>query len=61
MINDSKEQVYARNWLRNDSNEEVDPIDDFEKQVDAISDSEKLVGAGSDPKSDPSNDPNVAT
>ena len=43
-IIDSKEHVDARNWLRNDSAE----------QVDAISDSEKLVVDGSDPKSDPS-------
>ena len=39
---DSKEHVDVRNWLRNDSTE----------QVDAISDSEKLVVDGSDPKSD---------
>ena len=41
---DSKEHVDARNWLRNDSAE----------QVDVINDSEKLVLDGSDPKSDPS-------
>ena len=41
---DSEEYVDARNWLRNDSAE----------QVDVISDSEKLVVDGSDPKSDPS-------
>ena len=40
----SEEHVDARNWLRNDSAE----------QVDAISDSEKLVVDGSDPRSDPS-------
>ena len=40
----SEEHVDARNWLRNDSAE----------QVVAISDSEKLVVDGSDPKSDPS-------
>ena len=41
---DSKEHVDARNWLRNNS----------DKQVDAISDSKKLVVDGSNPKSDPS-------
>ena len=39
---DSKEHVDARNWLRNDSTE----------QVDAIIDSEILIVDGSDPKSD---------
>ena len=34
---------------------------DSTEQVDAISDSEKLVDAGSDPKSDPSSNPKVAT
>ena len=43
-IVDSKEQVNARNWLRNDSAE----------QVDVLNDSENLVVDGSDPKSDPS-------
>ena len=42
-IVDSKEQVDARNWLRNDSAE----------QVDVLKDSENLVVDGSDPKSDP--------
>ena len=41
---DSKEQVDARNWLRNDS----------AKQVDVLNNSENLVADGSDPKSDPS-------
>ena len=41
-IIDSKEHVDARNWLRNDSAE----------QVDAINDSEKFVVDGSDSKSD---------
>ena len=41
-INDSEEHVDARNWVRNDSAE----------QVDAISDSEKLVVDGSNTKSD---------
>ena len=41
---DSKEQVDARNWLRNDS----------AKQVDMLDGSEKLVVDGSDPKSNPS-------
>ena len=50
-----------RNWLRNDSDEQVQQINDSDKQVYAISDSEKLVGAGSDPKSDPSSDPKVDT
>ena len=40
----SKEHVDARNWLRNDSAE----------QVDVINDSEKIVVDGSDPKSNPS-------
>ena len=43
-IDDSKEQVDARNWLRNDSSE----------QVDVLNDSENFVVDGSDPKSDPS-------
>ena len=43
-IIDSKEHVDARNWLRNDSSE----------QVDVINDSKKLVVDGSDPESDPS-------
>ena len=43
-IIDSEEHVDARNWLRNDSVE----------QVDATSYSEKSVADGSDPKSDPS-------
>ena len=42
-IVDSKEQVDARNWLRNDSAE----------QVDVLKDSENLVVDGSDPKRDP--------
>ena len=46
-ISNSKEQVDARNWLRNDSFEEVD----------VLNDSKKIVVDGSDPKSDP----NVAT
>ena len=41
---DSEEHVDARNWLRNDSAE----------QVGVTNDSEKLVVDGSDPKSDPS-------
>ena len=43
-IVDSKEQVDARNWLRNDSAE----------HVDVLNDSKNLVVDGSDPKSDPS-------
>ena len=43
-ISDSKEQVDAKNWLRNDSFEEVD----------VLNDSETFVVDGSDPKSDPS-------
>ena len=43
-IIDSKEHVDVRNWLRNDSAE----------QVDVINDSKKLIVDGSDPKSDPS-------
>ena len=41
-IVDSKEQVDTRNWLRNDS---------FE-QVDVLKNSENLIVDGSDPKSD---------
>ena len=53
-INDSEEQVDARNWFRNDSVEQVDQINDSDKPVDAIiSDSEKLVVDGSDPKRNP--------
>ena len=43
-IVDSKEQLDARNQLRNDS----------AKPVDELNNSEKLVVDGSDPKSDPS-------
>ena len=43
-IVDSKDQVDARNWLRNDS---------F-KQVDVLNNYKKLVVDGSDPKRDPS-------
>ena len=42
-IVDSKEQFEARNWLRNDSTE----------QVDVLNDSKKLVVDEIDPKSDP--------
>ena len=42
-IIDSKEHVDARKWLRNNSAE----------QVDVINDSEKLVVDGHDPQSDP--------
>ena len=42
-IFDSKEQFEARNWLRNDSTE----------QVDVLINSENLVVDGSDPKIDP--------
>ena len=59
-INDSKEHVDARNWLRNDFAEQVDKKNDSDKQVDALSDPEKLVLAGSDPKRYPSSDPKVA-
>ena len=41
-IVDSKEQVDARNWLRNDSAE----------HVDVLNDSKNLVVDGSDPKRD---------
>ena len=60
-INDSKEQVDARNWLRNDSTKQADQINDSKKQVDAISDYGKLVDDGSDPKSDPSRNPKIST
>ena len=46
-ISNSKEQVDARNWLRNDAFEEVD----------VLNDSKHFFVNGSDPKSDP----NVAT
>ena len=42
-IIDPEEHVDVRSWLRNDSAE----------QIDAINDSKKLVVDGSDPKSDP--------
>ena len=60
-INYSEEQVDARNWLRDNSTEQVDQIIDSDKQVDAMSYSEKLVDAGRDPKSDPSRNPKVVT
>ena len=60
-INDFKEQVDARNWLRNDSTKQADQINDSKKQVDAISDYGKLVDDGSDPKSDPSRNPKIST
>ena len=44
IIIDSKEHVDARNWLRNDSAE----------QVGVTNDSKKLVADGSDPESNPS-------
>ena len=44
-INYYEEQVDVRNWLKNDSGEQVDPINDSDKHVDAISDSKKLVDA----------------
>ena len=43
-IIDSKENIDTRNWLRNDSTE----------QVDVINDSKKLVVDGINPRSDPS-------
>ena len=50
-INDSEEQVDAKNWLRNDSTEQVDQINDYDKEVDAIkNDSNKQVDATSDSK-----------
>ena len=60
-INDSDEQVGAKNWSRNYSVGQVDQINDSDKQVGAISDSEKLVVTGSDPKSDQGRNPKVAT
>ena len=53
--------MIPRNWLRNDSAEQVDQINYSEKQVDAISDSEELIVTGSDPKINPSSDPTVDT
>ena len=43
------------------SAEHIDQIIDSDKQVDAISDSEKLVVAGSNPKSNSSSNPKLAT
>ena len=60
-INDSKEQVDARNWLRNDYAKQVDQINDSDKQADALSDSEKNIVTGSDQKIDPNSNPKVAT
>ena len=71
-INDSEEQVDAKNQLRNNFAEQVDQINDYEKQVDAIlndsnkqvdaiNDSKKLVVTGSDPKSNPSSNPKADT
>ena len=66
------EQVDARNWLRNDSAEQVEKMNNYDKnvdaiindsinQVDAISDSKKLVVTRSDPKSDPISNPKLDT
>ena len=41
-IKDSEERVDARNWIRNNSAEQVGQINDSDKQVDAISDSKKI-------------------
>ena len=68
-INDSEEQVDARNWLRNYSSEQVDQISDSYKQVDEIiNDSDKQIDAISDPRkklvvdgSNPKSAPRVAT
>ena len=53
----SEEQVDAIN----DSEEQVDDIHDSEEQVDDMNNSEELIDAISDRKSDPSNNPRVAT
>ena len=42
-----------RNFLRNDSAEQVDQINDPDKQVNTLSDCKKLVDAESDPSSNP--------
>ena len=42
-INNSEEQVDARNWLRNNSAEQADQINYSDKQVDAIGDSKKKM------------------
>ena len=42
-INDSEEQVGARNWLRKNDVEQVDEINYSNKQVDAISYSENWL------------------
>ena len=47
--------------MENNSNKQVDLINDYDKQVDAISDFEKLDDARSDPKSNQNSDPKVAT
>ena len=44
--------------MRNNSDDQFDPINGYDKQFGAISDSEKLVDTGSNPKSDPKSDPN---
>ena len=50
-INDYEGQVGTRNWLRNNSHEQVDVINDCKELVDAVNKQ----------KSDPSSDPKVAT
>ena len=47
--------------MRKYFDKQVDLINDSDKQVDAISGSDKLVDARSNPKSDPSSNPKVAT
>ena len=42
-INNSEEQIDARNWLRNDSAEQADQINDSDKKDDAISDSKNWL------------------
>ena len=50
-MNDSKEQVYTRNWLINVSEEHIGTISNYEEMVDAVI----------YPKSNPSSNPKVAT
>ena len=47
--------------MRKNSYKQVDPINDSDKQVNVISDYERMFDTVSDPKSDPSRDPKVAT
>ena len=54
-------QSTIRNSAHSYSDEKVDAISDYEERVDAIRNSEELLDAVSDPKSNPSRNPKVAT